>query len=410
MSVWPLPRITFRELSSIEEKRPVALLTHEDVWASLGSQINLPVLIQAEPGRYDRALFDYLADHLPTQVQAIYAVGEGPQVEAGKIIAARNEKPLIVIPTALDSDRMLTAFALVEEEMEDGYQQLMWQEAVSADEIIIDWDLIRATPLERRSAGIVDVLAIVNGLLDWRYAAQKGKNPLEQHFSPWAASVAAGLASQAIKGAPAIGQAQPESLDMLLDLLMMIVQLNNQLGHTRSQQGGAYYLAQILAKTAGPELTHAERLGPCLLFLSALHGQDPSPLREALTQAGVPLDRLRATDLQLTLEDLPKHLEKYGFPFSILNDLEPGSEPVTQALEAAGLAIHEETWEMPVIPGLDDISSPVEEPQATGAGGSQPSLSSTPAPASVKPAEKTEEESPSDDSSTPASTTELPFG
>jgi glycerol dehydrogenase-like iron-containing ADH family enzyme len=405
MSVWPLPRITFRELSSIDEKRPVALLTSEDTWAVLSSQINLPVMIQAEPERYDRDLFEYLANHLPTQVQAVYAIGEGAVVEAGKLIAARNDKPLIVVPTALTSDRMLTAFALVEEDV-DGYARLVWQEAVPPNEIIIDWGFIQSAPQERRGAGIVDVLAIVNGLLDWRYAAQRGKNPSDERFAPWAASVAAGLASQAIKGAAAIGQGNAESLDMLLDLLMMIVQLNNSLNHTRAQQGGAYFLAQILAKTGDPFLSHAERLGPCMLFLSALHGQDPSALRDALTQAGVPLDHLRVTDLRMVLDDLPNHLAYYNFPYSILDELEPGSEQVTKALEAAGLAVREETWEMPAIPGLTDIASPVEEAPLSAAA---PAADSSPAPTVTDSASAPASEGDTGD--TPdAPGSELPFG
>lgn len=45
MSVWPLPRLTFREVNSIEEKRPVALLTTSDTWAFLNNQLTFPVVI-----------------------------------------------------------------------------------------------------------------------------------------------------------------------------------------------------------------------------------------------------------------------------------------------------------------------------------------------------------------------------
>ncbi|NLX10798.1 MAG: iron-containing alcohol dehydrogenase [Chloroflexi bacterium] len=346
MSVWPLPRITTRELSSIEEKRPVALLTNQETWAVLSSQLTLPVVIQAEPERYDRALFDYLADNLPSAVQAVYAVGEGAAQEAAKIVAGRNRKPLIIIPTALDSDAMLRPAARVQGQ--DGAEpRLIWQETSPAAEIIVDWGIIHAAPSSRRGVGIVDVISIVTALLDWRHAAQKGKNPPEQRFAPWAASVAAGLASHAIKSAAAIGQGHVEALRTLLDLMMLAVQLDNQLGHARAQAGGEHYLAQALLAQDGSGLHPAEALGPCILLLSALHGQDPAALRAALESAGVPLDRLRATDVRLVLNDWPRYVDAYDFPYSLLSEIDPASDEVRRALETAGLAIEPETWLVP---------------------------------------------------------------
>jgi glycerol-1-phosphate dehydrogenase [NAD(P)+] len=344
MSVWPLPRISFRELSSIEEKRPVALLTTNDAWALLNSQLTLPIMIQAEPSRYDRTLFDYLADHLPNQVQAVYVVGQGPVVQAGKIIAARNNKPLIIVPTAIDSEWMFTSNAWVDETVDDVTRRIS-EDTGPASEVIIDWGLIQSAPEHVRGAGIVDVLSIVTGLLDWRYAAQKGKNPPEQRFSTWAAGVTAGLAKQALSSAAAIGQGSTDALLTMLDMMMVSVQVCNQLGHTRPRAGGEHMLAQILAPRVRPDLLHAEITAPLLILASALHGQDPAPLRDALQAAGVRLDQLVNTDVQLVLEDLPALLEGYGY--SILNDITPGAENLQAALETAGLAVDGETWKTP---------------------------------------------------------------
>ena len=362
MSVWPLPRISFRELSSIEEKRPVALLTTDDTWTVLGSQLNLPVIIQAEPARYDRDLFAYLADNLPSQVQAIYVIGQGAPLMAGKVVAARNRTPLVVIPTALDSDALISPVARLDERDGDGVR-VLWEETGPATEVIVDWGIIQTAPADQRAAGIVDVLAIVTGLLDWRYAAQKGRNPTGQRFSPWAAGVTAGLASQAIKSAAAIGQGNRDALRTLLDLMMIAVQLTNQLGHTRACQGSEHYLAQILAAFA-PEVPHSALVGPCLLLVSALHGQAPTALREAMESAGVRLDRVRPTDIRLILDHLPEHLEAHDFPYSILNDIDPESETVAQALEAAGLAIQPETWEVPAATGAPLAVETADEPEA----------------------------------------------
>jgi glycerol dehydrogenase-like iron-containing ADH family enzyme len=394
MTVWPLPRITFRELNSVEEKRPAALLTSEEVWAVLNPQLKLPVLIQAEPRTYQRDLFDSLTGNLPTQAKVVYAVGSGAPIEAARLVAAHNNIPLVIVPTALDSLQVFVPQAMVAEK--DGERtHLVQEETGPATEIIIDWEVISSAPATRRGAGIVDLLTVVTGLLDWRYAAQKGKNPRSQRFVPWAASIVSELAKQAIKSASAVGQGDREALQTLLDLLMMVVQLNNQLGHSRAQQGGEHYLAQILMATTDNPPDHAELVGPCLLFVAALHGQDPSPLREAMTNAGIRLDQIRATDFNLIIDNLPTYLEAYDFPYSILNDLDQTSDKVTAAIEAAGLAIAAETWIKPedsLAHVLADASAeaPHETKPTDGSGSDSPAQDQQPQPqGDTQPAEST---------------------
>jgi glycerol-1-phosphate dehydrogenase [NAD(P)+] len=367
MAVWPLPRISFRELSSVEEKRPVALLTTEAVWAVLSTQLTLPVLIQAEPERYDRALFDYLAVNLPSQVKAIYAVGGGAPVEAAKIIAAHNQIPLIIVPTALDSCDMLLPTASVLETTDDR-TAVVTEETGPATEIIVDWNVIQAAEADQRGAAIVDILSVVTGLLDWRYAAQQSKNPREQRFLSWAAGIATDLAKQALKSAAAIGQGNRDALETLLHLMLTATQLNNQLEHTRAQQGSEHYLAHILNGITEFDLPHAALVAQCLLFVQPLHGQDPAPIKAAMQQAGVPLDQIRPTDFALMLQHLPAYLEQYEFPYSVLNDLDLDDDKVTKALAAAGLDIAPDTWQQPAeVAALEPDTTDADEDDDIGA-------------------------------------------
>ncbi len=346
MVIWPLPRITFQKLSLVEETRRVALLTSTEAWPAVSDHLALPVLIQAEPSRYDRELFEYLAENLPSTVEAVYAVGDGAPLEAAKVVAARNRVPLVVVPLALESTAMLTPYAVATEPVADRQRRVRLSAAPAA-EIIVDWDVILSAPESLRGAGIAEVLGIVTGLLDWRYAAQRGKNPRAERFQPWAAGVTTDLAKQAIKSATAIGQGDREALQTLLSLMMVAVQMGNLLGHTRAFQGSERHLADILAATTNPATPLAELLGTCVLFCAALHGQDPAPLRDALNGAGVRLDQIRATDFNLMLGALSTHLADHGFPYTILNDLDLAADETALALDAAGLVLLSETWAVP---------------------------------------------------------------
>ncbi|MCZ7554706.1 MAG: iron-containing alcohol dehydrogenase [Anaerolineales bacterium] len=360
MVIWPLPRITFQELSLAEETRRVALLTSAETWPVVSDHLALPILIQAEPSRYDRELFEYLAENLPSAVEVVYAVGSGAPLEAAKVVAARNRVPLVVVPLALDSTSMLTPYTVATEPVADRQRRVRLS-AVPAAEVIVDWDVILSAPESLRGAGIAEMLGIVTGLLDWRYAAQHGKNPRAERFQPWAAGVTTDLAKQAIKSATAIGQGDREALQTLLSLMMVAVQMGNLLGHARALQGGEHHLANILAATSNPATPQAELLGPCVLFCAALHGQDPAPLRDALSGAGVRLDQIRATDFNLMLGALSTHLADHGFPYSILNDLDPTADEVALALDAAGLVLLTETWAVPSGASPARRSAPDEE-------------------------------------------------
>ena len=59
-TIWPLPKIDIRDLISVEESRPVALLTGERSWAAVSPLLNLPLVVQAEPYHVESGYLDSL--------------------------------------------------------------------------------------------------------------------------------------------------------------------------------------------------------------------------------------------------------------------------------------------------------------------------------------------------------------
>lgn len=343
-TIWHLPKVTFTSLSSIQETRPVALLTSEAAWNSVGHLLNLPLVVQAEPSHTDSELMTFLAENLPSQAEVVYVVGTGAPITAGKIVASANKLPLVFVPTAIDTDMIFEAHATLSAE-----GLLTIKETGPANEVFIDWEVLQAAPVHERAVAIVDLIAIVTAILDWRYAAQQNKNPENQKFSVWASGIAANLAAQAIKSARAIGDGDIESMRLLIDMLMVSVQLASQLGHDRLQEGTEHYLAFSL-ENQKVAVNHAEAVGTGILWAAALHGQDPAPLREALEAAGVRLNQIRAADIQLAINDLPTFCVANNLPFSRAHDLDPFADYVKQALEKAGLSSTEGGWQVSAPP------------------------------------------------------------
>ncbi|MCA9905388.1 MAG: hypothetical protein KC547_16145, partial [Anaerolineae bacterium] len=177
------------------------------------------------------------------------------------------------------------------------------------------------------------------GLLDWRYAAEHNKTTPETRFVPWAAGLAAGIAQQAFKIAAGVGQGNEESLRNLLDLVCVEVQLTNQLGHNRPQEGSEQFFAYAIEPRAsgGHPMPYADLVGPGLLIAAALHGQDIQPLRSTLISAGVRLGQLRPNDIADTIRILPEYVRKHDLPYSIVHDLDLTSERVDELLAITGL-------------------------------------------------------------------------
>jgi glycerol-1-phosphate dehydrogenase [NAD(P)+] len=207
------------------------------------------------------------------------------------------------------------------------------------NKVIVDWDVIRMAPPSVRGAGIIELLTIVTGLLDWKYAAERGKTTPDTRYQPWAAGVMAGIAQQAFKIADGVGKGRVEALRNLLDLMVLEVQLTNQMGHNRPQEGSEQYFAYAVEqKLRGKRLLpYADRVGPGLLIAASLHGQNVEPIRATLESAGIRLDQLPTPVIEDTLKTLRDYVVKHQLDYSILNDLDLDAEQIEAIMKATRL-------------------------------------------------------------------------
>ena len=150
----------------------------------------------------------------------------------------------------------------------------------------------------------------------------------------------AGIAQQAFKIAEGVGKGRVDALRNLLDLMILEVQLTNQLGHNRPQEGSEQYFAYAVEqKLRGTRLLpYADRVGPGLLIAATLHGQNVEPIRATLESAGIRLDQLSPAIIEDTLKTLPNYVVKHDLPYSILNDLDLDAERIEEIMQVTGLA------------------------------------------------------------------------
>jgi glycerol-1-phosphate dehydrogenase [NAD(P)+] len=333
-TIWHLPQIEIAGIRDIQEKRPTALLTGEESWKAIGGTLNLPLVIQAEPHKADHDFFKALAAELPPQVEVIYAVGGGLVADCAKYIGWVHKLPVVIIPTTLSVDGFFTSLVAVREAGSVHYVT-----TGPADTVYIDWEIIRSAPAHLRGTGICELLSIVTGLLDWRYAAERNKTTADTRFLPWAAGLAAGIAQQAFKIAQGVGQGKIESLRNLLDLMCTEVALTNQIGHNRPQEGSEQYFAYAIERkvAAGYGIPYADLVGPGTLVAAFLHGQDIAPIRDTIESAGIRLDQLRPRDVETTLQQMPDYVMQHNLPYSIFNEWKATPEAINAVMAKTGL-------------------------------------------------------------------------
>jgi len=333
-TAWNLPRIEMMSLTRLREERPVALITGRRSWNAVSDMLDLPLVIQAEPFTADYTYLETLAGGLPPQARVVYGVGGGLAADVAKYVAWKNNLPCVLIPTALSVDGFFTALVAVRQ---DGVVQ--YQSTGPVEKVVIDMDVISGAPAYIRGTGIVEILSMTTGLLDWRYAAERKRNTPEERFQPWAAGIAAAVAQQAYKIAGGVGAGRPESLRNLLDLICIEVQLTNQLGHNRPQEGSEQYFAYAIepyvARTAS--VPYADLVGPGILIAAALHNQNTAPIKETLISAGVRLDQLTEADTIRTLQNLPAYARQHNLPYSIVHDADLSGDRAAQIVQTAGL-------------------------------------------------------------------------
>jgi len=338
-TLWNIPLVEIGNLSDIKETRPTAVITGNRAWRAVGSFLKMPVVVQAEPFTADIQFLDTLAEGLPEQVEVVYGIGGGLACDVAKYVAMKNGLPAVVIPTALSVDGFFTAIVAVRQ---DG--TVKYVTTGPAEKVFIDWDIVASAPDHIRGTGITEILSMTTGLLDWRYAAERKKNSTLERYQPWAAQIAAGIAQQAYKIAEGVGQGRVDALRNLLDLICLEVQLTNQIGHNRPQEGSEQYFAYAIEPKAslGAGVPYSDLVGPGILIAAALHGQNIKPMRDTLQSAGVRLGQLRPDDIVSTLRELPEYVVEHDLPYSIVHEMNLEDEATIKRLEETGLDLKAE--------------------------------------------------------------------
>jgi glycerol-1-phosphate dehydrogenase [NAD(P)+] len=315
-----LPTTHLMSFADVEEQRPVLLVTSAPAWNAVKG--NLRGLNFVETLEVKEATTEYWNSLVspgtrhPAPAEVVYSVGGGLTADAAKYFAVKFNLPLVVLPTALSVDAFITAASGIRR---DGC--VYYIETKAPENLILDLDIIAQAPATIRAAGITDVMSIATGAWDWKFAHEQGKNPQGMEFIPWVYDNAQSILNGVLDCAAAAGRGDHDGLKTLYDCLAMEVQLCNQVGHSRPEEGSEHYFAYAVENEMGHGLPHGDLVGPAILLIAKLQGQDTSRLEKALKACNVPLNNIPQDMVERTLRILPEYSRKHNLSFGIAHTL-----------------------------------------------------------------------------------------
>jgi glycerol-1-phosphate dehydrogenase [NAD(P)+] len=315
--IWSLPIAHLMPFSEVEEERPCLLVTSSPAWKAVKEKLQLPIVAQVEASQATIAQWDHLLLTIKAKPSVVYAVGGGLTADAAKYLAVKLDLPLVVLPTALSVDAFLTAASGIRR---DGCVDYI--ETKPPETLILDLEVIAAAPARIRAAGVTDVISIATGCWDWKFAHEDGKNPPGMAFIPWVHENAQSILDGLLDWAAAAGKADRDGLKTLYDCLAMEVQLCNQIGHARPEEGSEHYFAYSVENLVGHGLPHGDLVGPGILIMARFQGQDTGPLEAALKACHIPLDRIPEDIIRQTLKNLPGYVRQHNLAYGIAHEME----------------------------------------------------------------------------------------
>ena len=313
-----LPAVQLMSFSEIDDKRPALLITSAPAWNAVKDSLrglNITATIEVTEATTDHwnNLQLPITNH---QFEVVYSVGGGLTADASKYIATKLDLPLVVLPTALSVDAFITAASGIRK---DGC--VYYIETKVPERLILDLGTVAKAPAFIRAAGITDVMSIATGSWDWKFAHEQGNNPVGMEFIPWVYDNAQSILGGVLDCAEAAGCGDADGLKTLYDCLAMEVQLCNQVGHSRPEEGSEHYFAYAVENEMGHGLPHGDLVGPAILLIAKLQGQDTAPLEKALNACSVPLNNIPQEMIDRTLQILPAYSRRHNLSFGIAHTL-----------------------------------------------------------------------------------------
>lgn len=249
------------------------------------------VLTQPEPWEMVRHLFPAQTQvHMVTTMEhrvvqevtasfkpgsAVFGIGGGSAADHAKYVGWKTGMPLVIVPTILSVDAAYTKAIGVREG-----SKVRYVGEVYPDYLLIDFEILRSSPILLNRSGVGDLISIFTALWDWKEAGER----VGEFYDAEIAAHSQVLLDRLLAGATDIRDITDEGLRLMSDLYVGEVRLCEMVGNSRPEEGSEHYLAYCLESLTQGHYLHGQLVGVCVLIAGYVQGQDIEPMARFLKQ------------------------------------------------------------------------------------------------------------------------------
>jgi glycerol dehydrogenase-like iron-containing ADH family enzyme len=280
----------------------------------------------------DEASVQRLLETLP-DAEGVIGVGGGSSLDAAKYVAWARGRRLLLVPTILSVDAGVTNAVAVRV---DG--RVRYVGDITADEVLVDYDLLRQAPPHLNRAGIADVLSIHTALPDWKSGASLGGPAWDDVIARGSAE----LLNRLERALPGIRDVTERGMQELTEMFVAETDLCLRAGHSRPEEGTEHFLAYCVENLTRRSFVHGELVCLCIVVMAALQGHAPDRAARMVREAAVrvlPLQiGLPEGDLVRALMDVSDYVRSEGlFPSEVTQA--PVDGPTARRVVAEALSL-----------------------------------------------------------------------
>jgi len=255
------------------------------------------------------------------EIRAIVGLGGGQALDVAKFFAWRRNLPLFQMPTALSVNAVYGQRAGVREN-----GRVMYRGYAVPECVYIDFDVLRAAPARLNWSGIGDILCFHTGILDWRYAHDRG---LGEPKWPWDAALAAQSLAKVeavVAHADEIRTLSDRGIATLVDGLQWGTSFHGAGWCPRHIEGTDHFLFYTLEKLTGRKFLHGQPVGLGIVVGSMLHESRSDEMLDVIARIGLDIRpeamALRWDEVEEGLMTMRRYVRSQPLWHSIAHDAE----------------------------------------------------------------------------------------
>ena len=219
------------------------------------------------------------------EADAIVVVGGGRTLDLGKLAAARAGVAVIAAPTQLSHDGICSPVAVVPND--EGRAQSLG--AIAPKAVFISIPTIAGAPKQTVAAGIGDLLANPLALRDWRLAADRELEELDQRAWEMSAESYEVIASDLEHDIDRLA-GDLDFVHRLADALVLSGMAMIASGTSRPASGGEHEISHAIDHLHGGRALHGAQVAFGSIVSMALYDDDVEEFRTLLRRLGLPDD------------------------------------------------------------------------------------------------------------------------